>query len=343
MKTNCDTCKKEYSLRPSRYARSEHHYCSKACKPIGADVECTGCGKFIHREPKQIASIEKPFCTRACQSAYYEMVSSVNCSACGTAIKRYKTERESNISGVYYCSNECRSDHGNRYTEVACVVCQKMFDKATADLERYPTHCCSIECRAKNNDKRIDVPCTECGITVSRPPSLRDTRKVFCSEFCHNKNQDTKIDCICAKCGKAFRLSPIYVERTLHDKNFCSTECSSKFYHEESYVESLLSAMLSAEGLVHARNDRTVIKPLELDIWIPDKRVAIEINGPAHYKPIFGAEALAGQRARDKRKRELCKELGIKLRVVKPANCRNGVMHRRFKAVIREVKNEEVI
>jgi very-short-patch-repair endonuclease len=93
--------------------------------------------------------------------------------------------------------------------------------------------------------------------------------------------------------------------------------------------------MISAIGVVYVRNDRNVIKPLELDFYFPDLKFAVEINGPTHYRPIYGEEALAASKARDKRKRDLCKKLGIKLRVVKPA--KDGVMQRRFATVLREI------
>lgn len=58
-------------------------------------------------------------------------------------------------------------------------------------------------------------------------------------------------------------------------------------------------------------NDRKVIKPLELDIYIPDKQFAIEFNGS-----LWHSEAmLSPQQARKKHwtKTQLCREKGIRL------------------------------
>ncbi|NJL70145.1 MAG: hypothetical protein HC888_00425 [Candidatus Competibacteraceae bacterium] len=99
-------------------------------------------------------------------------------------------------------------------------------------------------------------------------------------------------------------------------------------------MESLVKEL----GIRYGRNNRTVISPLELDFWLPDIKYAIEINGKCHYEPIYGDEALAATKARDKRKRAACKAAGIRLRVVKPGDVRNGVCELRFKAVIREIK-----
>lgn len=55
---------------------------------------------------------------------------------------------------------------------------------------------------------------------------------------------------------------------------------------------------------------------MELDIFLPQHNLAIEINGPIHYLPIFGRAKLNQQRKRDRKKCELCKFFGIDLYIV---------------------------
>ena len=58
------------------------------------------------------------------------------------------------------------------------------------------------------------------------------------------------------------------------------------------------------------------LKGLELDIWIPELSIAFEYQGKQHFQPIAhwgGDEALMKIKERDKTKRELCQEKGIKL------------------------------
>ncbi len=53
-----------------------------------------------------------------------------------------------------------------------------------------------------------------------------------------------------------------------------------------------------------------------LDIWIPNLNVAIEYHGEQHFKEVAhfgGLAALEGTRARDERKRQLCKANGVRL------------------------------
>lgn len=58
-----------------------------------------------------------------------------------------------------------------------------------------------------------------------------------------------------------------------------------------------------------------------LDIWFPKRNIGIEYQGDQHYYPVdfFGGEAsLIKNKARDKRKKELCGEFGCKLIYVLP-------------------------
>src|SRR5690606_10369306 len=69
-----------------------------------------------------------------------------------------------------------------------------------------------------------------------------------------------------------------------------------------SFVESnvRLNDMRSMKG-----------KPLELDIYIPDKQLAIEIQGPQHFEEIYGCNKAL--KSNDQHKKQLCREKGIKL------------------------------
>jgi hypothetical protein len=58
-----------------------------------------------------------------------------------------------------------------------------------------------------------------------------------------------------------------------------------------------------------------------LDIWFPKRNIGIEYQGDQHYYPVafFGGEAsLEKNKARDQRKKELCKEFGCRLIYVLP-------------------------
>jgi len=59
-------------------------------------------------------------------------------------------------------------------------------------------------------------------------------------------------------------------------------------------------------------NDKTAIGK-ELDLYLPEFKVAIEIDGITHWKPIFGEETLQRTIKADQRKDLLCEQAGIKL------------------------------
>ena len=66
-------------------------------------------------------------------------------------------------------------------------------------------------------------------------------------------------------------------------------------------------------------NDTSIIKnpetnyPLELDIYVPTAKLAIEVDGKTHREPIYGIEELSIQRKRDNIKDQECKKLCIEL------------------------------
>lgn len=68
-------------------------------------------------------------------------------------------------------------------------------------------------------------------------------------------------------------------------------------------------------GLYVIYNGKEVINS-ELDIYIPNLNLAIELNGIFHYEPIYGKEKLASIQNNDNRKFQACLELGIELMVI---------------------------
>ena len=60
-----------------------------------------------------------------------------------------------------------------------------------------------------------------------------------------------------------------------------------------------------------------ICNPLELDIYIPSLKFAIEINGIFHYKPIFGQDKLDNIVRKDIIKNSICKNKNIDLITIK--------------------------
>jgi len=78
--------------------------------------------------------------------------------------------------------------------------------------------------------------------------------------------------------------------------------------HSFSGPESIIKKLLDDYNIEYISNDRTIIKPLELDFYIPSKKLAIEFNG------IFFHNINSGKpKNYHKTKTELCDKLGIQL------------------------------
>lgn len=71
-----------------------------------------------------------------------------------------------------------------------------------------------------------------------------------------------------------------------------------------SQAEEIVIALLRINfpGIKIERNDKSVLGRQEIDIHLVDYKIAIEIDGITHSKPIFGAARFAESQERDKRK-----------------------------------------
>lgn len=72
--------------------------------------------------------------------------------------------------------------------------------------------------------------------------------------------------------------------------------------------EIMLMKLFDNLGIKYITNDRTIIKPLELDFYFPDYHIAIEINGIYFHSELFGKD-----KNYHKYKTELCEQKGIQL------------------------------
>ena len=135
-----------------------------------------------------------------------------------------------------------------------------------------------------------------------------------------------KVTRVCLVCSTQFqgRLRDIKRGRGL----FCSKSCATKHTNPSSYPRtrpaSTLKGRSNPEKIAYKflstcyrgeiiKNDRTQLSGYELDLYLPELRIGIEINGPTHYRPIYGAARLERSRAVDALKKELCAERGITL------------------------------
>lgn len=148
----------------------------------------------------------------------------------------------------------------------------------------------------------------------------------FCSQQCSGKNKSKKVTVKCTQCGEEvlkFR-DQVFSKYKKTNNVFCTSSCAATYNNQHkaygvrvSKVEKWLQKqlLLIYPNIHFLFNNKTTIKS-ELDIYIPEKQIAFEVNGIFHYKPIYGNFLLERTQRNDLYKQKKCKELGIKLVVI---------------------------
>lgn len=150
---------------------------------------------------------------------------------------------------------------------IECSVCSSVFYKQKNEIQKIIKGSyhgsglyCSLKCKGKKDSKQIKLSCTFCKKEISKAPNSI-TENNFCSLSCHAKFQHAN-----KKTG--FRRSKA-----------------------EIYLTSLIQNDFPAMDV--ETSNRNLLNGLEIDILIPSIKLAIELNGPVHYYPIFGQTKFA--------------------------------------------------
>jgi hypothetical protein len=146
---------------------------------------------------------------------------------------------------------------------------------------------------------------------------LRRNKRFFCSQECNYAYNYTKQEVACANCDTTFYKIPSQIAKT--NNNFCSKSCAAtynnkhkRFGTRRSKLENLIEGMLLAEypKITFACNQKDIIGS-ELDFYFPNLKLAVQINGPLHYLPIYGQKKLDQIQRMDEEKRTVCNNKGI--------------------------------
>jgi hypothetical protein len=173
--------------------------------------------------------------------------------------------------------------------------------------------------------ENVLLTCNQCGNEYSKPKnqiqvSISAGKKTnFCSKLCNDLYFNKKKEVSCKNCQTPFYKSLAQIRKSKN--NFCSKSCSASHNSKnrkcgttrsklEAWLEDKLIDLYSDLDIQFNKKD---VIGSELDIYIPSLKLAFEINGIFHYKPIYGEEKLEQIQQNDKTKNAECDKNDIKL------------------------------
>lgn len=258
-------------------------------------IECDFCSQEILRQVKVVKSNVKYgrkhcFCNQTCKHSFTTAKANWiirQCEKCGNDVKR--RQKEFDRGGATFCSHSCRASITNKI--------RKRERKAKPIV---------MGKRVKSRDSKM---------SVTKPRAIK---------------LDIGCICYCAHCHTTMRKTKRELAKSKGSKklSFCSKSCrmthqnltNPRVYEcrrskAEIYFVELLKKDFPSFTILE--NTRGVLPSrLEIDIYIPQVKLAIEINGPFHYLPIHGCEKLKRRKELDAIKFEDCKALGLTLLIL---------------------------
>lgn len=131
------------------------------------------------------------------------------------------------------------------------------------------------------------------------------------------------VETSCGGCGTRIKRRPRDLKR--YGVAYCSHSCHMRTKNAAGLTVNTSAAELRIAEQMRdafpticiAVNDRTLLPDgLEIDIHVPALKLAIELNGPIHSRPIFGNRTFAKTQANDRRKARMLKDAGYRLLTV---------------------------
>ncbi len=185
-----------------------------------------------------------------------------------------------------------------RYTKaverikVECLLCQKVWEpKAYQLLQGQSCSHCSAVRGAKNNKSKTGLKSKE--RFVKELNELDNTIEIVGSYV----NTHTKIECVCKRCRHEWKARPY----SLLQGHGCPRCAKSGTSFMEQYIRLSYECAIGADKVI-SRSKEAI--GMELDIYISELKLAIEPgNWYLHKKSL----------ERDKDKRRLCEQQGIRL------------------------------
>ena len=230
--------------------------------------------------------------------AEYHITAKQGCPAC-----KQKEISIKNTKSQDYFITKAREVHGSKYGYSK----SKYVKKDSKVIITCPEHGDFLQTPNKHH---AGQGCPECAATTRTKKNTKgleqfveDSRKIYGDLYDYSKAEYThsgaSLIIVCPTHG-SFNQTP-----SNHLKGRGCPYCQEK--GQSSKVERLIYNHLTNLGLTVVRNTRQVIPPLELDVYLPEHKLAIEYCGL-----YWHSETQVGKK-RHAEKLERCNEAGIKL------------------------------
>ena len=172
------------------------------------------------------------------------------------------------------------------------------------------------------------VECKNCGRMLIKTngrynESVKNGWNFFCSLSCRYGYQEKGKEFPCAQCQKLIRKIPAQIRQTKHNV-FCSKSCAALYNNKHKHrgtrrskLEVFIEKRLRLEfSRIELQCNTHHVIDMELDFYFPELRLAMELNGIFHYKPIYRQEKLRRVQELDRQKLRRCLKAGIRLFVI---------------------------
>lgn len=100
-------------------------------------------------------------------------------------------------------------------------------------------------------------------------------------------------------------------------------------------MKRFLREMLPTQPIENYRPEE--LHGMELDLYWPELNIAAEFQGDQHYVPVYGTSNLCSQRARDKQKKQICRQYGVALIEVDAIHLEYTTLNRKVKFALKAV------
>ena len=175
--------------------------------------------------------------------------------------------------------------------------------------------------------EKVPLHCPVCNKDFSRTKKrlLENNKKGLVLKYCSNacqkflKTQEVTKECSCLNCFKTIFKKGWELRKSKN--TFCSKTCATTYNNKnkthgtrrsklEKYLEKQFAFLYPDLEILYANKQ---VIGAELDIYIPSLKLAFEIQGIFHYKPIYGQAKLESIQKNDLEKIKKCKESNINL------------------------------